>query len=212
MLAEGRLDEVAALSDQEGNVVSAVVSRLYEADALARFRAADALGRTSARVMQRERGAIERLLEKLSWSLNEESGATAWGAPQGIGEVILCDAHWAADYCPLLVSYLDHDDVYLDTDIMVHGVTHALGRVGGRYPQVGGSAVDSLLRRLGDHDETTRGLAAWALGAIGDARAAEPLESLVRDSAQLQRYVDGEMVSTDVGTLAREALAALQAA
>ena len=211
LLAEGRLDDIAALSDEYINVVSAVVSRLYEADALARFRAADALGRVSARIMQRDRGPIDQLLKKLSWSLNEESGATAWGAPHAIGEVARCDAGWAADYYPLLISYLDHDETYLETDILVHGVVYALGRVGERFPELGETAVDRLVPRLRDNDVMTRGLAIWALGCIGDGKAKEPLLELADDSTEVERYVDGDMESTTLGTLAQAALESLRA-
>ncbi len=210
LLAEGRLDEIAALSETSPNVVSAVVSRLYEADTLARFRAADALGRVSARVMGKDRAAVEQLLRKLAWSLNEESGATAWGAPHAIGEVARCDATWASQYHPLLLSYLDHAEVYLGTDILVHGVVWGLGRVGERYPEIGATSVGALVGRLGDEDAMTRGLAVEALGRVGDAGAKEPLLSLVEDGTEVERYVEGQMVRATVGGIARAGLERLR--
>lgn len=211
MLDEGRLDEIAALSDESPNVVSAVVSRLYAADALTRFRAADALGRVASRLIATRRGRVEELLKKLAWSLNEESGATAWGAPHAIGEVARCDSELAREYTPLLVSYLNHDETYLETDIMVHGVVHALGRVCAKYPEMGSLATESLIPLVRDDDAITRMLAAWALGCTGDGRAREPLAQVTGDATPVERYVDGRMESTDVGTVAREALASLPA-
>ncbi len=210
LLQEGRLDEVAELSDGSGLVMSAVVSRLYEADALARFRAADALGRVSSRVMLRDRGAVEQLLRKLAWSLNEESGATAWGAPHAIGEVARLDAEWASQYNPLLLSYLDDDEVYLGTEIMVHGVVWALGRIGERYSEVGKGSVDALVARLRDEDAITRGGAMVALGRIGDARAKDALLSCVDVEAVVARYVDGQMRREALGGMARGALERLR--
>jgi len=211
MLSDGRLDEIAALSDESPNVVSALMSRLYEADALTRFRAADALGRVSDRLKERKRDRVEELLKKLSWALNEESGATAWGAPHAIGEVSRCDPAWASRFFPLLRSYLDHDELYLGTDIMVHGVVYAMGRVGERFPDVGRTGVESLIPLLRDDDVTTRAMAIWSLGCIGDARAREPLMDLVGDPTRVERYVQGAMESTDLGTLARGAVDSLRA-
>lgn len=208
-LADGRLDEIAAMSDESKNVISAVVSRLYEADALLRWRAADALGRVTSRVAQRDPGAIRELLKKLAWSLNEESGATAWGAPQAIGEVTRRDPELSKEYYPLLISYLHHDEVYLETDILVHGVLHSLGRLAEGRDGLGVNAVEPLMGLLRDGDATTRGMAVWALGRIGDGRAREALSGMVGDEARLERYEDGEMVETTVGELAREGLGRL---
>ncbi len=210
LLADGQLDEIAALSETSPNVVSAVVSRLYEADTLARFRAADALGRVASRVVIKDRTGVEQLLRKLAWSLNEESGATAWGAPHAIGEVARVDAGWASQYHPLLLSYLDDPEVYLGTDVLVHGVVWALGRLGERYPELGMTSVGALVRRLEDADERTRGLAAEALGRVGDAGAKDSLLRLVEDGTEVERYVDGQMVRATVGVIARAALERLR--
>jgi hypothetical protein len=205
-LAEARFDEIEALADRSSAVLSALTSRLYEADARDRFRAAEALGRASRRWWGKEPDRVSTLLRKLVWSLNDESGATAWGAPQAIGEVVRNDAALAAEYAPLLISYLDNEDIALETDIMVQGLVYALGRVGEKHRLIGQECVPTLIRHLRDPDPTTMGLAVWALGLVGDARAVEVLGPLMDDATPMQRYEAGEMADTSIGALAREAL------
>ncbi|HNS95968.1 MAG TPA: HEAT repeat domain-containing protein [Polyangiaceae bacterium] len=210
LLAQGQLDEIAALTDTTPTVASAVTSRLYDADALARFRAADALGRVAARIITSHRVSVEQLLHKLAWALNEESGATAWGAPHAMGEIARIDPTLASQYQPLLLSYLDDEEVYLGTDIMVHGVVWALGRVGERFPELGAAAVPALLKRLQDPDDSTRALSVEALGRIGDGRAKEPLLAQTGDETRVERYLDGQMVPVSIKTLAVAALERLR--
>ena len=207
LLAEARFDEIEALADTSPAVLSALTSRLYEADARDRFRAAEALGRAARRVWATRPEKVSTLLTKLVWSLNDESGATAWGAPQAIGEVVRNHDGLATEYGTLLGSYLDNEDIALETDIMVHGLVYALGRVGERHASVGRAAVPTLVRHLRDPDATTRGLAVWALGMVGDGGVVEQLGPMVDDPTPMQRYEAGEMVDTSVGELARAALA-----
>jgi HEAT repeat protein len=108
------------------------------------------------------------------------------------------------------LSYLDDDEVYLGTEIMVHGVVWALGRIGETHSDLGKGSVDALVARLGDEDLTTRGAAVVALGRIGDARAKEALLSCVDDERVVERYVEGEMRLEALGVMARGALERLR--
>jgi hypothetical protein len=207
LLQANRLDEIEAMADTTRGLTSALLSRLYQADACDRWRAAEAVGRVAGRLWARQPGQVERLLAKLVWALNDESGATGWGVPQALGEVVRNDAKLARDYLPLLQSYLDSEDIGLGTDILVHGTVYAIGRVGEAHPELAGTAGAKLERLLHTSDATTRGLAAWALGRM-QAPGAWPLlvGRLTEDDAAVQLYEGGNMRETTVGQIAHQTL------
>jgi hypothetical protein len=206
LLAQGRLDEIASAAGADPGILMALIRFLYDADSLTRWRASDAMGRVAARILPGDPTRVERVLQRLVWALSDESGMTAWGAAQAIGEIARCDEGLAREYLPLLVSYLAEEQVAVGTDVLVHGVLHALGRVAERFPHLGRRAAPALRSRLADRDPTTRALAAWALGRTRSVVSAAELEPLLGDGAEAERYVDGRLVRATVAEVAAEAL------
>ncbi len=210
IVEQGNLDEIAALAEESSSVPTVLMSRLFAAEARTRWRAADAMGRACEVIGRRDPSKVRHVLQRLVWALNDESGTTGWGVPQAIGEVIRSDVGLAREFAPLLVAYLEHEDVAVGTDVLVHGVIYALGRIGERWPEVVRDGIPAMRARLGDGDATTRGLAAWALGRAGARDARAQVEALSGDGAQAERYEGGELVRAEVGVMAREALAGLR--
>ena len=63
-----------------------------------------------------------------------------------------------------------------------------------------------LMAFLYAEDAALRGLAAWALGVLGEESACPQLESLLRDSSELELYVDRALKVLRVMDLVKEAL------
>jgi len=210
LIEAGRLDEIASLAERSSSVPTILMSRLYDANTIARWRAADAMGRACAVLAQREPDKVRQVLQRLVWALNDESGTTGWGVPQAIGEIICRDSALAREFAPMLVAYLQDEHVAVGTDVLVHGVVHAIGRAAERDADLVRPAVPALQSLLADTNATTRGLAAWALGRIRAKEASRHLQALLQDAAPAELYEAGELVRTDVATLARQALAALR--
>ena len=59
---------------------------LLEPDALTRWRAATAFGRSMARLFGQKPEDARQLMRQLMWRLNEESGNIAWGTAEAFGE------------------------------------------------------------------------------------------------------------------------------
>lgn len=210
LIEAGRLDEIASLAERSSSVPTILMSRLYDANAVARWRAADAMGRACAILAQRAPDKVRQVLQRLVWALNDESGTTGWGVPQAIGEIICRDSALAREFAPMLVAYLQDEDVAVGTDVLVHGVVHAIGRAAERDADIVRPAVPALQSLLADPNATTRGLAAWALGRIRAKEASPHVQALLQDAAPAELYQAGELVRTDVATLASQALAALR--
>lgn len=209
-LRQGQLDELAALAEAEPGAVTTLVRGLYQPDAETRSRAADVLGRAAARMLPAQRARVERLLNRLVWALNDESGTTGWGVPQAIGEVVRNDVDLCRVHGPLLAAWLGEEDVEVGDRLMVQGVIHALGRAGERAPDAVAAAIPFLRQRLGDSDATTRGLAVRTLGQLRVRDAFANVEALRADASVAAVYGDGQLINCTVGALALESLAFLR--
>jgi hypothetical protein len=214
LLRDNALHTLAARADNETALVTHLVRSLYHPDAELRWRAADVLGKASAGWFSSHPARVERLLQRLAWALNDESGTVGWGVPQAIGEIVLHQQAACDRYGSLLASWLGDKEVEVGNELMVHGVIYALGRVAAHHPGSVQSALPHLLEKLRAVDATTRALAACTLGVLGPVAAGDPhgivveLHALISDAGQVDLYDSGSLRPTTVGATACRAIAA----
>jgi hypothetical protein len=95
-----------------------------------RFQAALDLGGYAEELWSDNPSSVRELLRRLSWSLNEESGATGWGAPEAIGEIAARIPEMEKLYGSVFPGYLSHAEVFLDNAVLDAGALWAIGRLG----------------------------------------------------------------------------------
>ncbi|MBI5520910.1 MAG: HEAT repeat domain-containing protein [Desulfovibrio sp.] len=201
-------------------------SLLLDKDELVRWRAVEAFGRTVARMAEsREPGegpgagmeAARVVLRQCLWRMNEESGGLGWGVPEALGETLARHERLAKEFHRMLASYVREEvrgeGNYLEHVPMRRGVFWGLGRLAQSFPQLLAAEIGTLLAGLADEDGANRGLAAWALGLCCPAERAQEararLATLVDEPAEVALFLDGELLRTTAGALARQALARL---
>ncbi len=194
-------------------------SLLLDKDELVRWRAVEAFGRTIVRMAEgKGEGegpgagleAARGILRQCLWRLNEESGGLGWGAPEVLGESLALHRRLAGEFCRMLASYVRQETSgegnYLEHVGLRRGVYWALGRLAGSFPELLEAEQGTLLAGLSDEDGANRGLSAWALGLLGVKDAAQPLQALASDASTVDLFLNGELVRTTTGALARQAL------
>jgi len=182
---------------------------LYDPDPRVRWAAVHGLGEYAEASWPEAPGSVRETLRRLVWSLNDESGATGWGAPEGIGEIAARIPALRAEFAPLFPSFLSHEDVYLGNPVLDAGALWALGRLG---PDTDFSCADpaGLVGPFLEHrDAAVRGAAAWAAGRLGLSALGPRLRPLREDGATLVLLLDGEIAESAVGDLAEAALRGL---
>jgi hypothetical protein len=182
---------------------------LCRPDPRTRWEAVRALGDHAERTWVRSRERVEDLLRRLAWLLNDESGATGWGAPEAMGEILARAPDLQAAFSGYFVSWLDDENVFLDQETLDAGTIWSLGRFGHDADLPGERIARALRRFLREGTPATRGAAAWTAGRLGLAELAPELEQLTEAADSVTMLLDGEVATVPVGELAREALAAL---
>jgi len=186
--------------------ISTLLSLLLERDDLLRWRAIEGLGRVAAALAPEELEEVRNLIRKLFWSMNDESGSQAWHAAEALGEILYQVPTLAEEYTTILAGFAE---IYP----FEAGVQWALGRVAALPASPARQTVPTLRDALEHEDPRVRGFAADALGKLRIAAAIPALEALRQDPAPIPTYdpQGGQLGTTTVGELARQALGRLDA-
>ena len=195
LLEAGDFAALRALAGQEAGVAGRLMSFLFSPGDLLHWRAVEGLGWVAGAHPQQVRKLISRLL----YQLNEDSGSFGWLAAAALGEIGRHNLPIMEEILPMFCGLLEQDFARVS---MLWG----LGRLWEAHPRALQEAVPLLMAFLQDPDPQVRGLAAWCLGRVGPPEAKEALEGLLGDDGPVQLYDQGELQSTAVGPLAKAAL------
>lgn len=202
-----------------GQVVHALFSAICREDPVVRWHAITCLGDAVGRIAADDLEAARIILRRFLWSLNDESGGIGWGAPEAMAECLCRDERLAGEYAHMLVSYMREDGEELCQDgnfiehpLLQRGVVWGVARLAGCRREVLQrlGAGQDLGRYLGADDPVLRGLAALAVGRLGETALRPPLQGLRADRAPLRLYDEGGLCETTVGALVRAALEELK--
>ena len=199
LLQDGNFPGLVALASREAKVAGLLMQFLYDPHDPLHWRALEGLGH----VAHGHPGQVQKIITRLLWLLNEDSGSFGWGAAAALGEIGRHEIAVVADIIPMFCGFLDET---FSRAPMLWGI----GRMAEVHPDKLGEVVPCLWQCLEDQDPQVRGLSAWALGKLPAREDLEPLEKLLADEAPVQLYDRGEVHAVTVAQLAREALAALK--
>jgi hypothetical protein len=193
-------EAVLGLAGSERNLMRAVTSLLYEREELIRWRAVTMVGRMAAAEPEKVRPLIGRLI----WWMNDESGGIGWSSAPALAEI----GRMAPAMLRESVKVVIH---YRAERILFPGVLWAIGRLAETYRRETEEVVPDLLGFLADDDGTLRGLAAWALGEVGDPRAIDGLTGLLKDGHRVSIYEEEDLAVKEAGVVAAEAIKKISA-
>ena len=198
MLGGQRLTELLEWASGDGRVVEALSALLFEPDDLLRWRAIAALGRVASDVAATNIEAVRDMLRRLFWSMNDESGAAGWHAPEAIGAILVNVPALIDEFGPILGSFLFEEP-------FERGTHWSVARVAALRPDVYADRLDELTTSLRAADPFIRAYAASALQALGSESAIRHIAGLFDDGAAVVLFNDqtGELDETTVGKAAR---------
>lgn len=150
--------------------------------------------------------SARRVMRRLMWSLNDESGGIGWGSPEAMGESLARNLALAADYLSILLSYAREDGNYLEHEPLQRGLLWGIGRVAQRHPDSVRAALPHLLAYLDSPDPGVRGLAARLMGLLRVPEACTQLRGLAQDFLEMPLDFREELGKRRVKDLALEAL------
>jgi HEAT repeat protein len=203
-----RKEYPAILADcgENRKTVRLLRSLLYDSEVLLQWRTVTMFGWLAA---QRPK-LIEKDVQRLIWSLNDEAGSIGRAAPETIGEIARNNIDLAKDGVHIVTHYLEDPETChppkRNVEILV-GVLWAIGRVGGRYPSTVEKVLQTVQSFMGDPDPGVRGHALWAIGQTGLETATPNIETMKADRAVTRLYENEELTETSVGQIAAAILA-----
>lgn len=195
LLEAGDFPALAALAGREPGIAFKLAGFLFSPGELLHWRAVEGLGYVAASQPEQVRKVINRLL----YQLNEDSGSFGWLAAAALGEI-------GRHHLPLVEDILPMFCGFLEEEFSRRPMLWGLGRLWEVHPRALEEAVPLLLVFLKDPDPQVRGLAAWCLGRVDPPGAAEALRGLLGDDGAVELYDREQLRRTSVGQLAREAL------
>ncbi len=211
LLQCGQLEQIAKLAGQNKRILSLLTALSYDPQPLVAWRAVDAFGRAANRVAQSDAEYVRNHLRRLFWLVNDESGGIGWRAPELIGETIYRCPGQFDEFVSPLVYLLDMEAE--DLPPFQAGILWAIGRIAPllkdgvlvvQQPYLpGGITWQALvLRCLAAGDAQIRGMALWCLKSLGYAGSLPECAALLDDQGRVEIYLDGEIHSTSVSSLA----------
>ena len=183
------------LSDRR--TISAINRLLFDHEELIRWRAVSAFGW----VADEDPYLLDRIIGRLIYTMNDDSGSIGWMAPQALGEICAKDPDLVEDFFPIVLSSLENE-------VFTTGVIWAIGRVAPVRPDMVEDTGPALLPYLRHASAQIRGLTCLALSLVDPEAARQELPSLTTDTGEFNLYRSGELVSETVGHLAETALKA----
>ena len=208
LLASSGAGAAGAFLDELGGRKAAtlLLGLIADGDALVKFQAVSALGLVVRGLAASDLEAGREIMRRLVWSLNEESGAVPWGAPEAMGEIMANDRRLAEEFLNLLISYIWTEGNYLEFEPLQAGVAWGVGRVAQAFPELvrRRDAAGPLLEHLVSPDGQVRGCCAWALGLFAGQEAVAALDALSDDPTECVIFQNGSLVTATVGRLASD--------
>ncbi|MCX5893992.1 MAG: hypothetical protein NTW80_13700 [Deltaproteobacteria bacterium] len=188
------------LAEADQRVGEMLLQFLYDPEDLLHWRALEGLGYVAGA----QPGQVQKLITRLLWLLNEDSGSFGWGAAAALGEIGRGNLSLVQEIIPMFCGFLEEE---FSRAPMLWGV----GRLAEVAPERLHEVLPMLVQFLTSAAAEERALAAaWALGKAGYGEAAGDLQTLLSDERPATIYDRGELRRTTVAQVGREALAALE--
>ncbi len=207
-------DTVLAVLDKipARQAITPLISAIYSQNPRIRWNAITALGKTIGRMASEDDMEHARtIMRRLIWSLNDESGGIGWGAPETMAEAMVNHRGLYEEYARILLSYIREDGNFLEYPPLRRGALWGIGRLGYADPTILKEIESRKYLRdyLADQDTQSRGLAAWALGALGEEEDIPALEKLTTQDDPVAIFLQGHLKKISVGEVARGSIGLL---
>jgi hypothetical protein len=198
LLRDGDFQGLTDLAGKNTGVAAILMQFFYDPGDLLHWRALEGLGYVAGSHPEQ----VGKLINRLLYLLNEDSGSNGWGAAAALGEIGRHQVSLVREIIPMFVGFLEEP---FSREPMLWGV----GRMAEAQPQLLEEVLPHIVPLLSDADPRLRGLAAWSLGKGRYRPAADALAALTGDDHGVELYDQERIIQTTVGQVAQEALAGL---
>ncbi len=200
-LENANFEGIASLALQEKRVFSILISLSYEKTELICWRAIEAMGKAAGALTKKDPNFVRTIVQRLLWSLSEESGGVGWSAPDMLGEIVINVPDEFSDIPPIILSFKDEES-------FLPGVLWAMGRMAssGKIKLDLPLCRDIIINALNNQSPTIRGLSLWAASALKMKDLSDKVLPLLTDNNKFLFYEDHELKEISVKDMVRRLL------
>jgi len=197
LLLKNREEALNELSKLPGKQLAGpLFSFFYSLDDLVRFRSTVAMGELAKRYTNKKIEDARKLLRRIMWNLNDESGGIGWGSVEAMGEILKRSRTLANEFESILFFYIIPGNNFLEHEMLQRGSLWGVGT----YLEVKNTPVKivihALMRFLDSDDPVKRGYAARALINM-DKKNIDLLPSHILSDQSMIPMFDGWNLYTD---------------
>ncbi|MFN3395771.1 MAG: DVU0298 family protein [Thermodesulfovibrionales bacterium] len=178
-------DSIVSMALKEKRVFRILISLAYDKTELICWRAIEAIGKAAGALKKKDPDFVRNIVQRLLWSLSEESGGIGWSAPDMLGEIVINAPDVFPDIPPIILSFKDEES-------FLPGVLRAMGRIA----EAGINGIDRslcrdiIIRSLNDKSPFVRGIAIWAASMLQLKDLKDEVSSLLKDEESFLLYED----------------------
>ncbi len=198
-LMKADFEAVARLALDSKKVLSILISFTYDKEDLLCWRAIEATGKAAGVLVEESPSAVRNIVQRLIWSVSEESGGIGWSAPEMLGEIVRNSPQVFADIPPIILSFHEEEN-------FLKGVLWAMGRIAESGTDNVKGCSDLCLKSLDHHDPLVRGLAVYTGSRLGSQEITEKIKDMIYDEGRFTIYENHNLVEKTVGDAAKMAL------
>lgn len=190
-------DSIVSMALKEKRVFSVLISLAYDKTELICWRAIEAIGKAAGELKKKDTDFVRNVVQRLLWSLREESGGIGWSAPDMLAEIVINAPDVFPDIPPIILSFKNEES-------FLPGVLRAMGRIAG----AGINGLDRnlcrdiIIRSLNDTSPFVRGLAIWAALMLKMKELKDKVSSLLKDDESFLLYEDQELKEISIKEMA----------
>ncbi len=192
------LKSIIELAMDNPRIVSALISMSYDKNSLLTWRAMEAMGLVVAAISKNSPEQAGEIVRRLLWSITEESGGIGWTAIEMLAEIVVNDPERYRNLVALLMEFYD-EEIFKD------GVLYAIGRIGGRRPELLVDYSDKIEGIISDGMSSkyprVRGLALIAYNRLRDRLQNidhKQINRLKKDESTFNVYEKGRLINRRV--------------
>lgn len=199
LLRSPDFEKVSQLAIHNKRVFSILISFTYDKKDLLCWRAIEAVGKAAGAVAEREPLTVRNIVQRILWSMSEESGGIGWSAPEMLGEMVINNPVACADIPPILLSFHEEEN-------FLHGILWAMGRMADAGISSAEGSAEIAIKYIAHKNPSVRGLALYAVSKIKRVETTDKIKDMVYDEGRFTIYENHELREMRVGDFAERVL------
>lgn len=190
---------ITDLALKNNKIFRILISLAYDKEKLICWRAIEAMGKAAGAVAEKDPAAARNIVQRLLWSIRDESGGIGWGAPEMLGEIVRNSPKAFSDLSPVIFSFHDEEP-------FLKGILWAMGRMADAITDPVEGVFELAVECLNHKDPAVRGVAAWAAAKLNRKDSAGKIKALMSDEGKFKFYENLELREMTVGEMAQRVL------